>query len=339
MPVAFFTLRTYCEGLLLMKKHIFTLILLLPCTTLLAQATFKAGWNTYNTGTITHLYTYAYTYKDSIKLSLTDSAQIIISADSSVVITLTYPYHDKGIYKTINYFSPKKLLVKTEDYKDDNMLEIKEWKYDDKNRKDYSIDDNKANGNIYKKYYEYATDKKNGDQIITETAYFNGRVEFYTKTYIDKKNVKYKEVRLNDNNKDVVHIETFIYNADGKLTERSVFFPEWKVTKKFPEQVDDMKTKCLLVLPVGIPDKMTQATKIPYIKKVFLKNKLVLADKDCPHFEFTFRNFSNCDIVVATTKVNNGKKVILKYKETFSSPPPVQAPVQVKLVPKKTGGK
>jgi hypothetical protein len=228
------------------------------------------------------------------------------------------------------------VLLKTEDYKDDNLLEIKEWKYDDKNRKTYSIDDNKINGNNYKKYYEYATDKKNGDQVITETAYFDGRVEFYTKTYIDKKNIKYKEIRLNDNNKDVVHIETFIYNKDGKLTERSVYFPEWKVTKKFTEPVDDdLQPKCLRILPVGIPDKLTPATKIPYIKKVLVKNKLVLTDKDCPHFSYTFRNFTNCDIVVSTTKINNGRKAVLKYKETFSSP----LPEPVKPAPKKGGGK
>jgi len=118
----------------------------------------------------------------------------------------------------------------------------------------------------------------------------------------------------------VVHIETFIYNANGKLQERSVYFPEWKVTKKFQEAIDDMPDKCLRILPVGIPDKYTPATKVAYIKKVLLKNKLVLTDKDCPHFEFTFRNFTNCDIVVATTKVNNGKKVVLKYKETYVPP-------------------
>jgi hypothetical protein len=93
-----------------MKKSIFTVLLLLPCTTILAQATFKAGWNTYTTGTVTHEYTYTYSYtnKDSIKIAITDSAQITTSVDSSVVVNVTYPYHDKAVYKTISYFSPKK---------------------------------------------------------------------------------------------------------------------------------------------------------------------------------------------------------------------------------------
>jgi hypothetical protein len=289
----------------------------------MAQATFKAGWTTCNTGTITYecSYTCAYINKDSIKLVMTDSTQILVSTDSLIVMTMNFQLHEKTVNKTINYFNPKKLLIKTEEYKNDNLLDIKEWKYDDKNRKNYSYDDNKANGNNYKKYYEYATDKKNGDQVITETAYFNGRVEFYTKTYIDKKNVKYKEIRLNDNNKDVVHIETYTYDTGGRLKERSVYFPEWKVTRNFPETIDYMLPKCLRVVPVGIPDKLTQANKIAYIKKVLVKNKFMLADKDCPHFEYTFRNFTNCDIIVATTKVNNGKKVILKYREQVSALP------------------
>ena len=300
-----------------MKKYAFTAILLMFYTTLLAQATFKAGWNTCNTGTLTHEYTYSYVYKDSIRLYITDSLQVFTSTDSLTILTLTFPYHDKSVYKTINYLNPKKLLIKTEEYKDDNMQVSKEWKYDDKQRKNYSFEDNKLNGNNYKKYYEYNTDKKNGDMVISETAYFNGKVEFYTKTYIDKKNVKYKEIRLNDNNKDVVHIETFIYGADGKLQERSVFFPEWKVTRKFPEKQDNMLPKCSRVLPVGIPDKVNLHTRIAYMKKVLVKNQLILNDKDCDHFAFTFRNFTNCEIVVATTNVNNGKKVVFRYKDKF----------------------
>src|SRR5205814_1785822 len=140
------------------------------------------------------------------------------------------------LHKTIHYFNNKKHIIKTEEYKGgDNLVLVNEWKYDEKDRKAFYSEDNKVNGKSYKKNYTYSTDKKSGETVVTESSYFNGRIEFYTKSYYDKKGMMYKEVRLNDNNKDVVHIESFTYGENGKVKERTVYFPEWRVTKKFQE--------------------------------------------------------------------------------------------------------
>jgi hypothetical protein len=232
-----------------------------------------------------------------------------------VILTISFPFREKSVYKTINYLSGKKQLIKTEEFRDDNPLVTKEWRYDDKGFKTLYYEDNKMNGKNYKKTYEHTTDKKNGETIVTESSYFNGKIEFYTKSYYDKKNVKYKEVRLNDNNKDVVHIESFIYGENGKLKERSVFFPEWHVTKKFAEKGGDAAPKCFKTMPVGIADKPTLSSKQIYLKKVLTKNQFIVLSSECEEFEYRFRNFSNCEIVVTPTHVNNAKKVIFRYKE------------------------
>ena len=239
-----------------MKKLIFTLVFIVFTSIVWAQPTFKAGWNTYKTGTISHEYTYNYN-NDTAKIALSDSAQVLATTDSSVTLTIRYPYHDRSVYKTINYFNAKKQILKTEEYKDDNLIISYEWRYDDKNRKNYYFEDNKVSGNNFRKTYDYVTDKKSGDIIVSECSYYNGRIEFYTKAYYDKKSVKYKEVRYNDNNKDIVHIENYYYGENGKLRERSVYFPEWKVTKTFQEKEGNMAAKCARCLPVGTAEKIS----------------------------------------------------------------------------------
>jgi hypothetical protein len=297
-----------------MRKISFILLLFLFSANTRAQLTFKSGWNTYKTATIIHDYTYTFTNTDSVRLYFSDSAKTFATADSSAILTISYPLRDKSLYKTATYLGPKKQLLKTEDYKDDNMLAYKEWRYDDKNRKNYYYEENKINGKSYRKSYDYATDKKTGDIVVTESSFANGRIEFYTKVYYDKHSVKYKEVRLNDNNKDVVHIETYTYGENGKVSERTVYFPEWKVTKHFPEKEGTQLEKCFKSLPIGTLEKPAIPTKIAFMKKLILRNQALLMDQECNEFEYHFKGF-NCEVIVATTGVNKGRKVTFRYTE------------------------
>lgn len=207
--------------------------------------------------------------------------------------------------------------MKSEEYRGDELLVVNEWKYDDKNRKIYHQEDNRSTNTRYKKNYDYANDKKTGELVMTESSYYNGKIEFYTKSYFDKNMVKYKEVRLNDNNKDVIHIENYTYGDNGKLKERSVFFPEFKVTKKFAEKGGDAAPKCFKSLPAGIADKPGIATKVAYIKRIAAKNQAVIQDPDCHDFEFKFINSNSCEVVFNSTKVNNVKQVTFRFKEKY----------------------
>ncbi len=298
-----------------MKKAFAFLVLLTSAFCSYSQATFKAGWNTYQAGMIIHEYTYNYTFTDSFRLYLADSSVIYATADSMVTMQVGTRYRDNSIYKTIHTFNGKKQVTKTEEYKDENLQQSNEWRYDDKGRKTYQLEDNKLTGNSYKKNYDYSTDKKTGETVITESAYFNGKIEFYTKSYYDKENQKTKEVRLNDNNKDIIHVESYIYGENGKVKERSVYFPEFKVTKKFEEREGTLPVKCFRSMPMGTAEKINLHTRISFIKRFMTRMESVIFDKDCDEFEYKFTNGSNCDIIVASTKVNNAKKLIFRYKE------------------------
>ncbi len=295
-----------------MRKSIFTLFLLFTGLQLFAQTTFKCGWTTYKASMIIHEYTYSYTLSDSVKLFLADSTKTFIAPDSTASLNVDYPFHDNATYKIANVYNAKKKLVKSEELKNDQVQVLREYKYDDKNRKIAETEDNKLSGNNYRKTFDYGTEK-NGEAVINEAAYFNGRVEFFTKSFFDKKNQKYKEIRLNDNNKEVVHVENFIYNSAGRLKERSVYFNQFKVTKTFPEGGDDPE-HCFKAQVLSMPEKPTLATKIAFIKKVILKNKALLLDPECHEFEYRFYN-SDCEVLIATTKTNNIKKVVLRVKE------------------------
>lgn len=282
-----------------------------------AQATFKCGWTTYKTAMIVHEYTYSYVFADSFKLYLADSAKTFVAADSAATLTISTPYRDNSKCKIANYYDAKKKIVKTEEYKDDLVQDIKEFKYDEKNRKTFQSEENRLTNSNYKKTYSFATEK-NGDFVISEISSYNGRVEFYTKTYYDKNSVKYKEVRLNDNNKDVVHVENFYYNAAGRLKERSVYFPEFKVTKKFPEAGGDMPAKCFKAQALNIQEKATLSTKVGFLKRVLNKNMALITDRDCNEFEYRFLA-PDCEVIISTTKVNNVKQVIFRYKQKVQS--------------------
>ncbi len=298
-----------------MQKIILTFSLFIVAISAAAQSTFKVGWNTYKTAMVTHQFTYRYTYTDSTILTLIDTVTILCTGDSSVTLAMHTPMREKCTYKTANFMNIKKQVVKTEEYKNDNLLSNNEWRYDDKFRKIQHIEENKVTGNVYKKNYDYGPDKKTGDMVVTESAYYNGKIEFYTKSYYDKKSVKYKEVRLNDNNKDVVHVESYTYGDNGKVKERSVFFPEFKVTKHFPEHEGELPFKCYRSLPMGTIEKPGINNRIPFIKKVLVKNQAIIYDKDCDAFEYKFTNNSNCEVIVSTTKTPNVWQVVYRFKE------------------------
>lgn len=297
-----------------MRKVIVTFLLLAITGNIKAQSTFKCGWTTFKTAAIVHEYTYSYNYTDSFKLYLADSTKTFIAPDSAATLTVDYPFHDNVKYQVANFYNARKKVIKTEEYKDNIVQVLREFKYDDKNRKIYEYEDNKLNGNNFKKNFDFTTDKSTGDAVIQETAYFNGRVEFYTKSYFDKSNQRYKEIRLNDNNKDVVHVENFYYNTAGKLKERTVYFPEFKVTKKFTEPGGDVPVKCYKSQMMNIPDKAAINTKVSFLKKLLTKNMSTLFDKDCNEFEYKFHN-ADCEVIISTIKVNNVKQVIFRFKE------------------------
>ena len=298
-----------------MRNVLASLLLLGAASFAHAQATFKCGWTTYKTAAIIHEYTYSYTYSDSFKLYLADSSKTFIAPDSAATLTVSSPYRDNSKCLLANYYNVKKKVIKSEEYKDALIQVTKEYKYDDKNRKVMATEDNRQTNGNFKKTYDYNAEK-NGDMVINEVSYYNGRKEFYTKTYIDKNNQKYKEVRLNDNNKDIVHVENFTYNQAGKLKERSVYFPEFKVTKKFPEPGGDLPAKCFRSQPLNISDKPVLQARVSFLKKVLNRNSATLLDPECHEFEYRF--FSpDCEVIISTTKTNNVKQVIFRYKEKF----------------------
>jgi hypothetical protein len=258
---------------------------------------------------------YNYTNTDSARLFYADSLITFVTADSAVSMVIDYPNKDKSIIKRGTYYNAKRQVVRKEDYKDEALTLVNEYKYDDKNLLVSHTEDNKVNGTNYKKLFTYSTDKKSGERIVSESSYYNGKIEFYTKTYYDKNNVKIKEVRLNDNNKDIVHVESFYYGDNGKLKQRSIYFPEWKVTKKFDEPDGMEPAKCYRTLPMGTIEKAMNSTKISFIKKLLLRNQAILADSECNNFDYKFTNLFNCEIEVYTTKINKGKMVSFRLKE------------------------
>ena len=300
-----------------MNKFVFTFILLIFNSCIWAQPTFKAGWNTYKIGTLTREYTYNLINNDTGNLHLTDSLMVYTSPDSLVTLTVHKPFRQNDIYTTVCYYNIKKQLLKKEEYTNGNLQEVNQWRYDKKFRKIYHLEDNKTNGNTYKTTYEYAPpNKKNGDHIVKECSFYNGRIEFYTNAYYDKHNVKYKEVRLNDNDKEVVHIESYSYGKYGKLKERSVYFPAWKVTKKFEEKGADEPPTCFRYLPVGTAAKVHLNYRVPYMKWVLGHYHALLHDS-CKQFEYIFKNYTNCDIVLSSTDNDKIRKVVFHYFQRY----------------------
>ena len=280
-----------------------------------SQATFKAGFKTFSVGSVIHEFTYTYNAADSARLTPVDSAKTLIAADSAATLIETVNPRDKALYKTVHYYNSKRQLVKKEDYKNNNLLEVNDWTYDDKNRKSGHYRENKVNNTRYRKSYDYSIDKKTGETVVTESSYVNNRIEFYTKLYYDKRNVLQKEVRLNDNNKDVIHVENFTYGENGKVKERSVFFPEFRVTKKHREPAGELPKKCFAMMPAGTVEKASLAKKAFYTRRVLLKNAAILSDAECKDFEYTFTNNVDCSITVTPAAKAGIKTVKFRLRE------------------------
>lgn len=297
-----------------MIRGLLCFVLILCVYTTSAQLTFKCGWNTYKTGYIVHEYNYALSFVDSPKLYLSDSAKTLISNDSSLLYKIQIDPQTKEEFYEATYLNPKKKVAKVEEYKGKLLTAFKEYKYDDKGRKIQEVSEDKEKNYSYKKTFDYTTDKKTEDLIITEASYFNGRIEFYTKHYYDKSNQKYKEVRYNDNNKDIVHVENYKYNSYGKLKERSVYFPEFKVTKNFEEPNWDIPSKCYSSQVLLPTDKVNLSTRIAFIKRILNKNKLLIIDKECRDFEHKFHS-ADCELLITSTKTNNMKRVCIKVRQ------------------------
>lgn len=283
-----------------------------------SQATFKAGFKTYNVAMVIHEYTYSFNAADSARLTPLDSAQTLIASDSAATMAESFNKRERATYKTVHYFNPKRQLVKKEDYKGENLQEVNEWTYDEKNRKATHNRESRINNNRYRKQYDYSQDKKTGESVVTESSYFNNRIEFYTRQYFDKNNVLQKEVRMNDNNKDVIHVETFTYGENGKVKERSVYFPEFRITKKYQEPAGTIPGKCFALLPAGTAEKANPATRINYIKRVMHRNATLINDAGCTDFEFTFSNNLNCAVTVTPGTKPGTKTVKYRYKERLA---------------------
>ncbi|MBX2905830.1 MAG: hypothetical protein KF744_07325 [Taibaiella sp.] len=299
------------------KSLLFLLLVLLTSGDAPSQATFKAGFKTFVVGSVIHEYTYTFNAADSARLTPVDSAKTLIAADSAATMLETYNQRDKANYKTIHYYNSKRQLVKKEDYKNDNLQEVNDWTYDDKNRKATHYRENKVTNTRYLKNYSYSLDKKTGEMVATESSFVNNKIEFYTKLYYDKHNVLQKEVRLNDNNKDVIHVESFTYGENGKVKERSVFFPEFRVTKKHQELAGELPKKCFSMLPAGTLEKVALAKRVLYTKRVLVKNAAIMADAECKDYEYTFTNNVDCTITVTPAAKAGLKTVKFRLREKF----------------------
>ena len=96
---------------------------------------------------------------------------------------------------------------------------------------------------------------------------------------------------------------------------RSVYFPEWKVTRNFPEVQGSLPVKCFNTFPIGPTEIVNLNNRIYFMKKLLMKNRALLSDKECTEFEYKFTNKTTCDIILIPTKINHGRQVIFRYKQ------------------------
>jgi hypothetical protein len=66
---------------------------------------------------------------------------------------------------------------------------------------------------------------------------------------------------------------------------------------------------------MGTAEKINLHTRISFIKRFMTRMQATVSDRDCDEFEYKFTNATNCEIIVASTKVNNAKKLIFRYRE------------------------
>jgi hypothetical protein len=275
------------------------LMMAISCT---AQNGMTVGKDKLPVGYVTHQYIYELTYKDSARLSLIDSVLILATKDSLFVEERNSPSGSGNVLVTDTWLNKQKKVLTTEESKNNVVNMTKEWSYDATGMTAVSYsENNREKGAVHREVYSKSTDRINGDVIIDITSYAGDKVEFYSKAYYDKSNRKYKEVRLNDNKKDVLHTENYTYNEAGKLVSRSVYFKEFNVTKTYKEPEAIESPKCYKNFPLQLPDRMGYANRLVLLKSFLQKNQATLQDKDCPEFEYNYKSF-NCELQVKTNK-------------------------------------
>ena len=287
-----------------------------------AQSTFQSGWKTYKTGTLAKQYDYSFDFGDSVRLAFLDSIATFASTDSSVTVSIENAPKSKPT-RTVNYLNSKKQVVKCEYYVGDALYKVNLWHYDTFNRITYfSYAETKAPVHNYVRTYSYQAEKTAEGTLEIERSSYNGKPEFTTEHYFNKKHMPLKDIRMNDVHQ-IEHIETFKYDANGHLKERSIFFPEFGVTKHFEEKHAD--TKCIKNIPLG-KEHVPPAARELYMKRLVARNKLAFLSDDCPDLEYTFSNGA-IDIVVTKEKEHNRRKISFTTRERL-------APQEIPYVPR-----
>ena len=266
-------------------------------------------------GTVVRQYLYEINYRDSFKLALIDSQITEIARDSSEVTQINFPIGSVKVIKVVSNYSPKKKILRRADYDGNNLIRESVWGYNESIGEKISFQEfDKTNNSEKKETYENSRDKINGDLITQVTVYKNGKVEYYTREFYDKNSRKYKEVRLNDNKKDIMHTESFFYGENGKLVRRSIYFNEFKVTKDFKESENTSPIKCFKNFPLVLTERIVPANKVNFLKSFLGKNKELILDKDCSDFEYNFKVF-NTELQVRSSSKNKTKQVMLSLKD------------------------
>lgn len=272
-----------------MKRYLAAFLLILHTCCLYSQASFKVLFKTYPTGSIQRIYDYDYAFKDDVVFWLLDSSVRYISKDSMVILTINYPVKEKWT-QTVDYLNAKKQIVKTEHFIQDYLYKTTEWKYDTQNHVTYHAEIEKDSKiKSYTRCYSFDIKKTPEGCTEVEHCSLNGKQEFTTFNYYDKKHNIQKQVRENDAHK-AMHIETYNYSSTGKLLSREVFFPEFGVTKYYKETWWD--TKCYKAIPYT-GDLITVENKEQALRKELLRNKIFLQTNECENMEYTLNNFAN----------------------------------------------
>ena len=279
-----------------------------------AQKTFKVDGETFVTGMITRQYLYDITFRDSFLLHLVDSEVVYATLDSGIIADFNWPIGGAYVAKfwTMN---KQRFPLKCRYFTADHLVSEQSWDYDPTGKiKLEFTEGDKAKGTLRKETYSYSEDKINGDQIILVSSTLNGKPEFFTKQYYDKRNLKYKEVRLADNKKDVVHTESFNYDEGGRLVSRSIHFNEFNTTKTFKEAESTVGGKCFKRLPLSLKERVTAGNKVQILRKMLGENQVIINDPSCKDFEYSFKSFS-CEILVKTNSKSGTKQAVLTIRE------------------------
>jgi hypothetical protein len=228
-------------------------------------------------------------FKDSITLKFLDSSVVFVGKDSQVVQNIYYQKDKGSEVQTLQIYNRYKQIVCKKFMIGSFLKQQIDYVYEDKKGKllkESSEDFVKREKTIAT--YQYSYDKINGDLIAFVTHSNGSVVEYYTKEFFDKKNRKYKEMRIASDKKTNVHTESFFYDDFGKLINRSIYFNEFNVTKNYPEvNIGDGKS-CFktVILPQG--GLMKELKAIELVKHVLKVNLGLFSNKECLDFEYRF---------------------------------------------------